>query len=285
MAEQNSVMTRTPRHLDQADWFHVYNRGADRQDVFSLDGDRALFESLIADAIEATGIEVHAFALMTNHFHLLIYATDDRLSLFMHHLCSRYAAAYNQRTGRTGPLFGGRFGHVPITDDDHLVVEARYIERNPLSFVPRAALANYRHSSLGVYIGRRPAPRWLSTYMLSGLFEPSEYFDFVMAEHPTDLEPHVFVDSAAGVTVADLIESVRLVSSIDPVKRSGPERNIALAIATQFRLGSSTELATEFGMSAAGVRQAARRGRIGIATDVQSEALHDRVLRSVRRAA
>ena len=277
-------MTRSLRHLEQADWFHVYNRGADGQDIFSLEGDRSLFESLLADAVEAVGVEVHVYGLMSNHFHLLVHALDGRLSTFMHLLTSRYAAGYNQRTNRTGPLFEGRFGHVPITDDDHLLIEARYIERNPLAFVPRAALANYRHTSLGAYVGRRAAPDWLSTQILLQLLQPSEYLAFVMAEHDSDLVPHVLLDPTGGVTIADVIRSMVEVSAVDPVAQPGGERNVALAIATQLRLGSSKELAESFGMSPAGVRQAARRGRVGIDTDEGVDALRRRVMLRLRQA-
>ncbi len=278
-------MTRSPRNLDEADWFHVFNRGADRQDIFSLDGDRSLFESLLASTLDATGVELHAYALMTNHFHLLVHACDGRLSAFMHQLCSRYAAAYNQRTGRTGPLFEGRFRHVPITDDDHLLAEARYIERNPLSFVPPAALANYRHASLGVYVGRRDAPDWLSTYMLEQLLDPSDYLVFVLEDQDSDLVDHPLLDPTGGIMVADIVQSMTALSTVNPVERPGPERNLALAIAIQLRLGTSRELAELFGMSAAGVRQAARRGRIAIETDERVERLRIRVMAHVRQAA
>jgi REP element-mobilizing transposase RayT len=152
-------MGRHHRDLTRSEWFHVYNRGADRQDIFSADGDWTLFEQLTAEAFERFAIELHAYALMTNHFHFLGRAGDGGLSEAMQRLCGRYGAAYNERTGRTGSLFTGRFQSVPITSDAQLTQTARYIHRNPLAIVPAAALDTYRWSSLGVLTGQAPRAR------------------------------------------------------------------------------------------------------------------------------
>lgn len=278
-------MTRSLRHLDQADLFHVFNRGADGQDIFSRDSDRHLFQALIAECAEAAGVAVLAFALMTNHFHLLVHAPDDRLSTFMHLLTSRYGAAYNQRTQRSGPLFGGRFGHVPITTDDHLLTEARYVERNPLAFVPPAALPNYVHSSLGVYLGVRAAPAWLSTDLLAGMMDQSSYLSFVLGDHESDIMARPGLGAIRPVPVTAIVEAVRSVTSIDPAQRSGLERNIALAVAVELRASPVRDLADAFGISPAGVRQAARRGRVSIATDSRSSSVRAHVLDRLRHAA
>ena len=255
-------MGRTLRHLEQADWFHVYNRGADGQDIFSLDGDRGLFESLIAEATQLADVDVHAYALMTNHYHLLVHAPDDRLSTFMQHLGSRYGSAYNQRTERSGPLFTGRYGHVPITDDDHLLVEARYIERNPLAFVPAAALDRYVHSSLGPYVGTRAAPDWLRTDVISGLMHGASYLAFVLDGHESDLRSRPGLEPVRRVTIREVLDAAGAVSSVDPMQQGGLTRNVALAVAFELRAASSVEVAALVGISPSGVRQAARTGRV-----------------------
>ena len=73
-------MPRKLRDLDSSEWFHVFNKGSDGQDIFSLDGDHHLFEELVGAAARRTGLEVHVYALMSNHFHFLVRAPGGVLS-------------------------------------------------------------------------------------------------------------------------------------------------------------------------------------------------------------
>lgn len=274
-------MARQPRDLDTAEWFHIFNRGHDQQDIFSLPGDQMLFESLIGDAVESTGIGIHAYALMTNHFHLLVHAPDRSLPDFAQLLCGRYASAYNQRTNRTGAVFGGRFGSVPICSDEHLLVEARYVERNPLAFVPAQALANYLHSSLGCYVGRRSAPPWLTMSLL----QEDHYERFVLDAHSSDRFPLGSLPALDPIEPAAVFACTAAVMSSDPAHRSGPARNLAASIALELRVASTTELAPLLGVTPGAVRQAARRGRISVDTDEFAKSAHDRIVDRLRHAA
>ena len=109
-------MARRIRDLTASEWFHVFNRGVDRQDVFSGDGDYLLFEQLLEESVSRFALEVHAYALMSNHFHLLVHCPDGRLSDAMQRICGRFGAAYNRRTKREGPVFTNRFKSVAVTD-------------------------------------------------------------------------------------------------------------------------------------------------------------------------
>jgi|AntAceMinimDraft_13_1070369.scaffolds.fasta_scaffold00756_18 REP element-mobilizing transposase RayT len=183
------MSSKRARYLDETTWHHVYNRGADGQDIFSLDGDQSLFENLIGETVTVCDVEVHAYALMSNHFHFLIRDPNGELSGFIQYLAGQYAAAYNIRTRRHGPLFEGRFCSVPILDERHLIIEARYVERNPLAFVAPSLLAAYAHSSLSVYIGKRQGPAWLTTDEISPRVSGVDYLDFVLADHTSDTDP------------------------------------------------------------------------------------------------
>ncbi len=278
-------MPRPLRDLDTSEWFHVYNRGSDGQDIFTLEGDHELFESLVGEAARRTGVEVHVFALMSNHFHLLVRAAGADLSEFVRLLCARYAAAYNQRAHRSGPVFTGRFGSVPVADDAHLLVEARYVERNPLAFVPPEALANYRYSSLGCYLGSRPAPEWLTLGFMADLMSVAEYGQFVLDRHPTDRMPLGRLPALDPIEPLQVIAAVAASTGVDPVAQSGSARNLATAITLELRVASSADLADVLDISAAGIRQSARRGRIAIDTDPDTKAAHDRIVDRLRRAA
>jgi REP element-mobilizing transposase RayT len=273
-----SYMVRKLRNLEQADWFHIYNRGADQQDIFSLAGDRELFEFLIGQADAFTSVEVHAYALMTNHFHFLIFDPNGEIPAFMQLLCGRYALAYNSRTQRTGPLFSGRYGSVPIVDDRHLLIEARYVERNPLHIVSANALTAYRYSSLGTYVGSRMGPEWLHTNVLLPMMEGSSYLDFVVDAHESDPRPPIQFPTMYRPGVADLFQATRDACGVDIRTQSGPARNVALAIAFELRLAVSNQLADVLGITAAGVRMAARRGRILADTDESMASLKRRIV-------
>src|SRR5690606_6704455 len=121
---------------------------AARQTVFHTIDQREQFEALLADGHERHGVEIHAYCLMTNHYHLLLHCPDGRLSDFMHHLSSQYTRLVNADLGRDGPLFRGRFRSLPIESEQYLAAVGRYIHRNPLDIRPPVVLSQYRWSSL-----------------------------------------------------------------------------------------------------------------------------------------
>ncbi len=251
-------------------WFHIYNRGADRQDLFEDDADFAAFEAMIADAVDRFGIEFHGLALMTNHFHALVHCPDDVLTESFHRIGGCYAARYNHRYERTGPLFDGRFRSVPIETDDHLLTVSRYVHRNPEAIVGSRLLTAYRWSTFGAYVGSRPEPPWLRTAFVLEQFghDRSRYRGFVEDGPPGDdtYDPaqvdadfavaaieHA-VAEAAGVGVDELYRSRRRVLN-EP-------RLAAILLIHERRLASSSELASRFEMgTASAARAAARRAR------------------------
>ena len=157
-------MPRSLRLNHPNTWHHVMNRGADRQDVFVHDADYRKFEWLLGDACPQNGVEVHAYCLMTNHFHLLLSCPEAGLSEAMQSLQFRYAQWFNHRYDRDGPRVS-RPLHIGARPDvtQQLATVGRYIHRNPLDVVGRDALASYRWSSLASYLGARSGLEWLHT--------------------------------------------------------------------------------------------------------------------------
>jgi REP element-mobilizing transposase RayT len=276
----NCMSSKRIRHLDETQWHHVYNRGADGQDIFSLGGDHVFFENLIGEALENCDVEIHAFALMSNHFHFLVRDSEGQMSGFMQLLAGRYAAAYNSRTKRHGPLFDGRFGSVPILDERQLLIESRYVERNPLAFVSPPLLPAYGHSSLGVYLGRRRGPAWLTTGDLASRFEGLDYLDFVLSDHNSDIEMRADLPAIRQLTV-DQIESA--VDQVAPDDRR-VARLLHVVVAVERRTATPAELAIRHRVSPAAIRQTARRARVRRDTDPAFERLHRRVQQLLRNA-
>ena len=150
---------------------HVMNRGVNHQRIFFDDADRIEFGARLEDINQRFGIETLAYALMTNHYHLLLRTPAGGLSEAMHRLGLVYVKRTNKRVGRDGPLFRSRFHSIPVTTDAYLRYAARYIHRNPLELPGVARPEFYRWSSYRTYRGfRSPAP-FMNTSLVLRLFD------------------------------------------------------------------------------------------------------------------
>ena len=85
------------------------NRGVDRMDIFKGETDRRSFIRLFPDAAREAGVEIAAYCLMGNHFHMLLHCPSGGLSSMMWKLGAEYARWFNRRHHRDGPLFRPRF--------------------------------------------------------------------------------------------------------------------------------------------------------------------------------
>ena len=113
--------------------YHVINRAARRLQIFNTPADYLLFLKLIRDAQELTSIQVLAYCVMPNHWHLLLCTKDDGdLSLFMHALTNSHTRMVHTltKTVGTGPLYQGRYKSFLVEEDVHFVAVLKYIERN-----------------------------------------------------------------------------------------------------------------------------------------------------------
>lgn len=103
-------MARLPR-LGVAAWPHLVVQSVhDGQALARDDTDRTFLLQAFRDAARAQGVQVHAYCLASDHFHLLVTPErDEALSLFMQAVGRRYVSAYNRRHGRQGGLWAGRY--------------------------------------------------------------------------------------------------------------------------------------------------------------------------------
>jgi len=201
--------------------FHILNRGVDKRKIFMDEKDHFRF---IHDLFEFNDqapanttfhifrkynviarrkfeiaekkprkllVEIHAFCLMPNHFHLLLTSkVENGISKFVKKLDMGYARYFNERYKRRGALFEGRYKSIPIQNEPHFLHIPYYIHLNPLDLVcpewrncqlkdfEKAInfLENYRWSSHLDYIGKKNFPsvtqREFLTECLGG---PEEY--------------------------------------------------------------------------------------------------------------
>ncbi len=250
-------MARALRIDGPGSWHHVMNRGGDHQQVFFNDRDRLELEGLFGDACSQRNVELHAYCFMGTHFHTLMHCPDGGLSATMQQVMSSYTRIVNHHENRDGALFRGRFHSVPVTADRQVVATAAYIHRNPIEFVPPAALGAYRWSSYGVYLGRRTAPPWLHLDHVSAQLSVADHRAIV--ERPIPVTPE---------------SSATSWMRIDRALTSYPGLDATVVRAASLILGadvigaSASELAGRLGLSNAGAaRTALSRARTRITTD------------------
>ena len=162
-------MARRPRIHFPGALYHVILRGNDRQQIFFLDSDRSLWESLLVAAIQRYEARIHCYCWMTNHVHMVVQVGQEPLASTIRYSASQYSRQINKRMQRTGHLFERRHRAILVKDDTYLLGLARYIHNNPLRAGLVHSIGEYRWSSHPVYAGQI-VTSWLETRTVLQLF-------------------------------------------------------------------------------------------------------------------
>ena len=155
-------MARKPRVEYEGAIYHVMSRGDRRETIYRDDADRRYFLKTLGEACARTGWRVHAYVLMSNHYHLLLETPRANLVKGMHWFQSCYTLRFNARHQLSGHVFQGRYQAIPVeAHRDYLFPLADYIHLNPARAGLTAAgkvLLRYRWSSLPAYanLAKRP---------------------------------------------------------------------------------------------------------------------------------
>jgi REP element-mobilizing transposase RayT len=155
-------------------WYHVMNRGAGKRLVFRSAYHRAMFLKLLDEVSKIFGIEIHAYCLMGNHYHLLVHTPTAGLGRAMRHLDGVYTQRFNRSVGTDGPLFRGRYKAVLVSAESHLCRVSRYIHLNPVEGQLVAQPEDYEYSSYRAYLGLEEVPPWLHTAETLSRFAPGD---------------------------------------------------------------------------------------------------------------
>jgi putative transposase len=161
-------MPRRPRIIIPGVPLHLIQRGNNRQPCFYADEDYQFYLDWLQEYSRDTGCAIHAYALMTNHVHLLLTPADaDSAGALMKRLGQRYVQYVNLSIQRSGSLWEGRFRSCVAPQEEYLLVCQRYIEMNPV----RAGLVEH------------PGGYHWSSYGCNGQGETS----YLLSHHPVYL--------------------------------------------------------------------------------------------------
>jgi len=142
--------------------YHVINRGNYRSDIFATEGARQAFVKTLDEACQKTGWVLHAWCLMTNHFHLALRTPNANLALGMQWLQATFSARFNRFRKECGHLFQGRYKALHIEPGRTLGAVCHYIHLNPIraKMMSLDELAEWKGCSLRWLINPRERASW-----------------------------------------------------------------------------------------------------------------------------
>lgn len=207
-------------------FYHVYNRGVEKRDIFNEQRDYQRFvhclyefndyeaalpynflvnrkEILSKNRPRDILVHILSFCLMPNHFHLILQqVVDSGITKFMRKLGTGWTMYFNEKYDRSGVLFQGKFKAILIETDEYMLHLSRYIHLNPLELIEpkwkckglknysggKDFLTTYRWSSLQDYIGINNFPSVTQREFIQNFFETkSSYEDFIFSFTEKDI--------------------------------------------------------------------------------------------------
>ncbi len=143
-------------------YYHVYNRGHNKQTIFLDYKDYARYLKRLKEYLKKHDVILLAYCLMPNHVHLLLYQKgEESIDRFIHRLHTAFTMYFNKKYERVGAVFQGRFKAKLIDTDEYLLHVSRYIHINPIELLHaqgralNSELEAYPWSSYGEYVSAR----------------------------------------------------------------------------------------------------------------------------------
>ncbi|MFH2085869.1 MAG: transposase [bacterium] len=202
------------KEYESGGYYHIYNRGVDKQPIFRNEQDYKTFLSFLQIYLSpntpekspktapsrqlknyAQEIELISYCLMPNHFHLFVKQNSDHsIDHFMRSFSTKYVRYFNSHYKRIGPLFQGPYKAVRVVNEYQFTYLTKYIHRNALDLSPYKdsprRLREYKYSSYGNYL-RLFHQSWISTADVHSYFSENNphlsYQNFVEESEPDDV--------------------------------------------------------------------------------------------------
>jgi REP element-mobilizing transposase RayT len=127
-------MARAPRNYKANSYYHVYNRGNNKEEVLKYAEDKQLFVNQLYKNKQLCDVRLVSYCIMDNHFHLLIKTGKDphELSNFMQRVTTSYAVNINKKRNRIGHIFQGRYNANYLPYKKNIIRVQSYIRQNPV---------------------------------------------------------------------------------------------------------------------------------------------------------
>ena len=172
-AKTKLLMARKARVEFEGAVYHVLDRGDRREAIFKDDADRRRFLETLGEACARTGWRVHAYVLMSNHYHLMIETPQANLVAGMRWFQTTWTIRYNTRHRLSGHLFQGRYKAVVVDSQEsrYFAVLSDYIHLNPVRarmIGLEERLFDYPWSSYPLYAARKGRPVWFEPRTVLG---------------------------------------------------------------------------------------------------------------------
>jgi REP element-mobilizing transposase RayT len=187
---------------------HIITRGIARRKIFDDDTDRDFFIERLGLILSDTGTHCFAWALIPNHFHLLLKTGATPIATVMKRLLTGYAMYYNRTHKRSGHLFQNRYKSILRQEDTYLLELVRYIHLNPLRaklVADLKGLDSYPYSGHSALIGKT-AVTWQDSRYILGLF--GDKLSFARRQYKAFLEKGIADGKRPELTGGGLIRSV-----------------------------------------------------------------------------
>lgn len=184
-------MGRKPRVEEEGVIYHIIQRGNNKEYVFEDDRDKEYLTDLFR-LLGGNGCIVYGFAIMGNHYHLILRVHGESLQSAMHRLNLRYSKYFNRKNERSGHVFQGRYKAIPVWEERYLLSVLRYVHQNPVRAGICRRVEQYRWSSDGYY--RENKKEWIETGLVLEMFSAErkiaikKYSEFMVDEETGEYE-------------------------------------------------------------------------------------------------
>jgi len=151
-----------PLRIEYPDaWYHAMNRGRRHEAIFLDSKDYQAFIDLLKAVSDMFKAQIAAYALLPNHYHLLLRTPEANINRIMRHVGGVYTQTFNRRHDHDGQLFRGRYKAILVDENEYLLGLVRYIHHNPLKAGMVETLDDYEWTSHHGYLSDSETWEWL----------------------------------------------------------------------------------------------------------------------------
>lgn len=201
-------MSARPTIFSPLGFYHIYNRGHDKQPIFYDIKDYQRYVKRLREYLKKHEVTLLAYCLMPNHIHLILRQNgEESINKFIHRLHTAYTMYFNKKYEKVGAVFQGRFKAKLIDTEEYLLHVSRYIHINPIEIVKshaqgralRLELKDYLWSSYTEYIDPRSNNLCDPTLILN-------YFSKLPLQGKTTYKS--FVEEYLGISIPERLEEI-----------------------------------------------------------------------------